>query len=313
VETKDLNSIFRHNAILAIQLSMLKPEQLANTTVYLPEALPPKFLQYCQRVGLESKPALVVGALLNSDNPLTNQDTKVLGNYAPFGNSTWLTKEAYDFFEADKPIGNYMVAHELGHAANGFTRRKFLGRSAAVAGAGLAGAGAWSLTGAALDAKPMAKRELNIRDKATTAMQSFFGSMATKEALKRLLVAYEPSLRGDELSADDYAKKIVELHGVVFPQITNLIAEHKAKKSPIIQNLAKRFKDACEKQQITLSTEESNLYFALYIVDFFDKFRAPVTHKDLYSAYPDFVDRLKHQRTWIEQALEPNLKGRSIF
>ena len=312
MEKRDLAELFRQNAILALQLSNLEPEQLAKVTIYLPNALPPKFADYCDKVGLKKRPSLVVGALLDNDNPLATRTGEVAGNYLPFGNSVWLNSDVFKLFEANNPLGNYYVAHELGHAANGFSRRKFLGGAAAFIGAGVTGAGAWSLTGAALDAKPFAKRGLDIRDGATTLMQGAAAYVASKEVLKPLLVAYWPSLRADELSADDYAKKIVELHGVVYPQLINITADHKHEGSAIMGNLGKRFNEELAKQSHSLSTEEKNLCFALYVVKYFDRYRTPLSNEVLQDAYPDFVDRIRHQRAQIEQALDPKVHGRAL-
>jgi hypothetical protein len=314
MEEKEIRRIFYKNAFLGLQLSQLEPERLAKVKVYLPDALPPKFFEYCERIGLKKKPALVVGALYDDTSPFAKDASvksygQAAGNYIYLGNSVWLPQENYDLFEANNPIVNYSVAHELGHAANGYSRRKFLGLTAAVTGAGLAGAGAWTLTGAALDAKPLGKREWGLRDTSTTLVQGVLAWAVARESRERLVQAYWPSLRADELSADDYAKKIVDLHGVVYPQLINIIAEHKQRGSTIISNLSERLKKSLAEQSLDLSLEEENLYFALYLVRHFDQYRVPIKPEDLRDAYPDFVDRINYQREWIEQALAPKLQG----
>lgn len=117
-------------------LTRFKPHVLKSIE-HIPHGQDAKFLQYCETVGVKAQSLFVYDDDIK-DRVLRNAGGLCIANC----NSIFIKRSCYESFCQNKPLGNYVVSHELGHVASyeNTTRRDFIKRISAGVLAGVAGA-----------------------------------------------------------------------------------------------------------------------------------------------------------------------------
>lgn len=296
--------------MLAIHLARLNPEILSHVEIIAPDAMPEKYRDFCSKLDLKRPPTIVVCRL---EDLGTIEGMQMGGFYAPLENAIWLPKEAVEGFKNDNPNTDYIVAHELGHAKDPMTRRRFLSWGGAAAGGVAAGVGTWTIMRHLTDVpdKPEAKEKQDhsflssIRTPISYTASGIWSINVALKTMRTLIKATRPSTRAEEFTADDYAKQLLGLNGIVEPLMNQLIAQRAQKGQHDIARLTQNIDAQLEQKSITLTPEERKLVIALKTIQLFDSYRQPLPDIVLKDAYPDFAERLKHYQDEIRDVVKP--------
>lgn len=138
MEMRELQNYLKQNPKLLTAVYDFD-KQLDKVEVFSPDSSAPKYDDFCAKLSLKSKPWLVV---IDDDLKSDQADFKQTGGYYDSScNAVVMKRSVFASFARNEKSGEYMVAHELGHAKFRQTRRHFLGRAAALVGAGVLGTG----------------------------------------------------------------------------------------------------------------------------------------------------------------------------
>lgn len=142
MEMRELQNYLKQNPKLLTAVYDFD-KQLDKVEVFSPDSSVPKYDDFCAKLSLKSKPWLVV---IDDDIKSDQADFKQTGGYYDSSSNTVVMKRSvFESFTRNEKPGEYMVAHELGHAKLRERRRDFLGRAAALFGAGVFGTGSGML------------------------------------------------------------------------------------------------------------------------------------------------------------------------
>lgn len=310
MERPDIKTIFIKNPMLAIHLARLSPEVLEHIEIISPDAIPEKYREFCDKLDLKRRPTIAVCRLQDIG---TIEGQQLGGFYEGISHTIWLPKEILEAFQNNNPNADYIVAHELGHAKDPVTRRRFLSWGAATAGGLAAGIGTWTMMSKVTGVEnEKIKEKYPIWNTATYAVNGSWSITAAYKTMRALIKATRPSTRAEEFTADDYAKQLVGLNGVVEPIMNYLIADREKKGYHDIAQLAKKIDIQLEQKSIQLTPEERKLLIALKTIQLFDAYRTPLSDMVLKDAYPDLANRLKRYETEIRDIVKPALsQGRT--
>lgn len=315
MDQDDIGRILLKNPALGIRLVMLKPEVQSHVQVIEPDALPEKYRDFCNKLDLKRPPTLVICRLQDFGKI---EGMQMGGFYDCLQNAVWLPKEILEGFKNDRPASNYVVAHELGHAKDTMSRRRFLSWAGAAAGGAATGIGTWNVMRYVTDI-PEEKRNPNdnsflssVHTSLSMVSSGYFSFKASQKVMRVLIKATKPSTRAEEFTADDYAKQIVGLNGIVVPLMYDIIAQQTQQGRQDIEHLVQRIDERLERESIELTPEERTLLIAIQTIQLFDVYRAPLSDIVLKDAYPDFADRLKHQQEAILEIIKPTLEKHEL-
>ena len=268
-----MEQILRQNPKL-LPLVYAFDKVLDKVEVLPPESTSARYDSFCSKLSLKEKPWLII---YDDDVILDSQEGNELlkrlsGGYDEPGNAVVLKRSVFEAFSRDEKGGNYLVAHELGHAQHHQNRRHFLRNVAGLAGASLVGLGVAVGTQKVADAAdsasktpPSAPHRANA-ESSSTAIPSILGILAGVESHNKILELFT---RAEEFAADTSATDAISPRDAIIGLAQNIEASIIKKGSPKAIEAFQEIKEAYL-QKLAQSTphaseDDKTFYWAISI------------------------------------------------
>ena len=308
--------LFLQNPLLAITAVHMAGSQsaLAGVKYIPPEQQPEKFKKYAQTLGMKkSPPILLVPDSFTHDalgEGAKNNDY-YFAYYSGVAHAIILPEKFYKAF-TDMPrneSSDYVVAHEMGHARNRISRRKVINGMAA----GAMGMSASIMSNNWVQARAddvgiTHPNKRSIADIPTGITSGGLGLAFGAITAYGIMTLLSQGARHEELTADQYAIKILGLSSVAYAQASNALQLHP--ESGEISKLANELYCSNSPEKMAAMTpEEDALLKALCVLEAIEK-HSPLQKIDK-NTYPTHAHRLQEMGEQMRQALGKNEAGRA--